>query len=175
MNRHWLFVPVVAVLAIALGFFATLWATPSVIMDRAWNRLSERAGINHMAHTPQIDASRREIVRPSPDLAYSVCAFDLRDGPLEIHVAPVPDHYWSLTIFDQDTNAVLVRSDRDTRGKPINLVVAKRGQRAPSGMEQLDMPGNKGVALIRILLKGRDDFAMVEKARAPSFCRPVKS
>lgn len=175
MNRHWLLMPLVAALAIGIGYFVTFWATPTVIMDRAWNRLSERAGVNHMAHTPQVDATRREIVRPSPDLAYSVCAFDVAKAPLKIHVAPIPGHYWSLTVFDQDTNAIFVRSDRDTGGKPVDIVLAMRNQATPEDLERLAVKSHQGVALVRILLKGREDFAAVEELRAASYCQSLGS
>ena len=167
--------PVLLALLAALGaWYATLAAAPTVIMDRAWERLAAQAGYNRMAHTPLVTAERQTIVRPSPDLAYSICAFDLTQSPLEVMANPVPDHYWSLTVFDSVTDVAFVESDRDSKGAPIRLVLATAGQSVPKGARKIVMPDAKGVALIRVLLKNRGEIDAVDAFRKQSFCRPLK-
>lgn len=173
MSR-WIGPVIVAVIAALAAWYGTLAAAPTVIMDRAWERLADQTGYNAMAHTPLVTAERQTIVRPSPDLAYSVCAFDLGKTPLEVMANPVPDHYWSLTVFDSVTNVAFVESDRDTGGKPIRIVLATADQQVPKGMRKIVMPDAKGVALIRVLLKSRGEIGAVDAFRKQSFCRPVK-
>ncbi|WAC25267.1 DUF1254 domain-containing protein [Blastomonas sp. SL216] len=163
-----------AVLAALAGWYGTLAAAPTVIMDRAWARLADQVGTNTMAHTPLVTAERQTIVRPSPDLAYSVCTFDLGQGPLEVMANPVPDHYWSLTVFDSVTDVAFVESDRDTRGKSIRIVLATADQAVPEGARKIMLPDAKGVALIRVLLKNRGEIGAVDAYRKKSFCRPLK-
>lgn len=173
MSR-WIGPLVLAVIAALAAWYGTLAAAPSVIMARAWDRLSEQAGHNRMTHTPLVTAERQTIVRPSPDLAYSVCAFDLSKSPIEVMANPVPDHYWSLTVFDSVTDVAFVESDRDSAGKPIRLVLATADQTVPPGARKVVMPDARGVALIRVLLKIRGEIGAVDAYRKQSFCRPIK-
>lgn len=174
MSR-WIGPLIVAVLAGLAGWYGTLAATPSFIMDRAWGKLAEQAGHNRMTHSPLVKAESQVIVRPSPDLAYSVCAFDLTGGPLEVRANPVPQHYWSLTVFDSVTNVAFVESDRDSKGAPVRIVLATAGQAVPQGMRKITMPDAKGVALIRVLLKNRGEIAAVDAFRKRSYCRALQS
>jgi uncharacterized membrane protein len=165
---------VVAVLAALAGWYATMALAPTVIMDRAWERLAAQSGINRMTHAPLVVAESQTIVRPSPDLAYSVCAFDLTEGPMRVHAHPVPGHYWSLTVFDGQTNAAFVESDREANGAPVDIVLATADQATQGGVRRIDMPGAKGVALLRVLLNDAADFDAVTPNRKRSYCRPVK-
>ncbi|WP_017671978.1 DUF1254 domain-containing protein [Blastomonas sp. AAP53] len=174
MSR-WIGPLLVAVLAALAGWYGTLAATPSFIMDRAWEKLAAQAGVNRMTHSPLVTAESQTIVRPSPDLAYSVCAFDLTDGPLEIRANPVPDHYWSLTVFDSQTNVAFVESDRDSKGAPVRIVLAAAGQAVPTGARKVVLPDAKGVALIRVLLKNRGEIAAVDAFRKKSYCRTLEA
>lgn len=172
MSR-WIGPVVVAVIAAVAAWYGTLAATPTVIMDRAWMRLSEQAGYNKMTHTPLVTAERQTIVRPSPDLAYSICAFDLSKAPLEVMANAVPDHYWSLTVFDSVTNVAFVESDRDSKGRPIRIALATADQIVRRGVRKIVMPDGKGVALIRVLLNNRAEIGAVDAYRKKSFCRPL--
>lgn len=173
MSR-WIGPLALAVLAALAGWYATLAATPTVIMDFAWERLAAEAGYNRMTHSPLVKAESQFVVRPSPDLAYSICAFDLSEGPLEVMANPVPDHYWLLTVFDSVTNVAFVESDRDSKGAPIRIVLATADQPVTKGARKVIMPDAKGVALIRVLLKSRSEMGAVDAFRKKSFCRPLK-
>lgn len=172
---RWIGPVILAVLAALGAWYGTLAAAPTVIMDQAWERLATQAGFNRMAHSPLVTAERQTIVRPSPDLAYSICAFDLTHSPIEVTANPVPDHYWSLTVFDSVTDVAFVESDRDTGGKPIRIVLATADQAVLSNARKVVMPDAKGVALIRVLLKNRAEIGAVDAYRTQSFCRPLKS
>ena len=52
-----------------------------------------------------------------------------------------------------------MRGDRDTGGKPARLAVLKAGQHVPQGYEPVVLQYNKGIALMRILLVDRAQFA----------------
>lgn len=171
---RWIGPLIVAAVAAFAGWYGTLAATPMVIMDQAWEKLATQSGFNRMTHGPLVTAESQTIVRPSPDLAYSVCAFDLTQGPVKVHAHPVPGHYWSLTVFDNETNVAFVESDRDSRGAPVEVVLATADQVVPGGVRTITMPSAKGVALLRVLLKDRAEFANVTRDRKQSYCRPLK-
>ncbi|MEZ5708071.1 MAG: DUF1254 domain-containing protein [Blastomonas sp.] len=171
MMRRWI-APLAAGLgAVVLGYLGTMWFTPSLVMDRAWIGMSELAGVNHMLHAPLSNAGRRGIVRPSPDLAYSLCPFDLGNGPVLVHAEAVPDRYWSITVFDNVTNAVFTKSDRDTGGKNADVALVRSGQSVPAGIETVELPDDKGIALVRVLMHDRSEIAEIQPIRAKSFCK----
>lgn len=172
MSR-WIGPIVLAAIAAFGAWYITLAATPQFIMARAWDRLAAQTGVNRMTHTLLVTAERQTIVRPSPDLAYSVCAFDLAQGPLKVHANPVPGHYWSLTVFDSKTNVAFVESDRDSKGAAVDVVLATGDQKVPDGARAVTMPSARGVALLRVLLNNRGEFDAVTGFRGQSFCRPV--
>ncbi|WOE76432.1 DUF1254 domain-containing protein [Alterisphingorhabdus coralli] len=156
------------------GYFGVFSQAPSYIMGRAWDSITERVGEpNVMSHVPLVDASSRDVVRPSPDLLYSICPFDLHKAPLRVHAEAVPDHYWSLTVFDEETNAVYVRSDRDTGGESIDVVVGRFDQLVNKTGEKVQVPGNKGIALVRVLMKDRSEFDAIDPIRSKSTCEPI--
>jgi uncharacterized membrane protein len=172
MIRRWLF-PLVIGLALAFAAYQTfLVLMPGALMRVALSRL-DKAGVNRFAHGPLATDKSRVIVRPSPDLAYSSCPFDLSKGPLLIEVAPVPAPYWSLSVFDARTDVAFVRNNRDTGGKPIRIALVGEGQAAPPGVEAVRLGHDRGVALIRILVESRDKFPAIDRARRASVCRPV--
>ena len=172
MMRRWL-LPVLTGLSLAwVAWIFVLHATPSFLMGMAMARL-DKAGVNRFAHGPLATDKSRVIVRPSPDLAYSSCPFDLSKGPVLVDVAPVPAPYWSLSIFDQRTDVAFVRNNRETRGGSIRIALARDGQEVPAGIETVRLADNRGIALVRILVESKDRFAEIDRARKASVCQPL--
>jgi len=159
-----------AVLALA-AWHITLAATPDALMRLAVGRVAKAGGMNRFAHAPLATAASRTIVRPSPDLAYSSCPFDLSRGPLLIDAVPVPAPYWSLSIFDSHTNVALVRNGEQARHQPFHIAVLAPGQAAPAGYEAVHVDGTRGIALIRILVDVRPRFPAIDAERRATTCR----
>ena len=171
MIRHWIG-PVI--LGGLLGLFAwhtAMMATPDVLMGLAVQRISAVGGINQFTHAPLATAASRTIVRPSPDLAYSSCPFDLTGGPLLIDAVPVPAPYWSLSIFDSHTNVALVRNGEAVRDQPFHIAVLAPGQAAPKGYEPVHVDGTRGIALVRILIDVSARFPAIDAERRATTCR----
>jgi uncharacterized membrane protein len=61
-------------------------------------------------------ADNQPVERPSPDLSYSGGVFDLVKGPVLLDIAPVPDHYWSVSIFDARTRDAIRRQSTCRQG-----------------------------------------------------------
>ncbi len=168
--RGWIVPLLVGAALGGVAYQGTLVATPFALMYAASNRIATTGRVNVMAHGPMVRAEQQPIVRPSPDLSYSNCVFDLSNGPVLIDVVPVPDYYWSVSIFDARTDVAAVRSDRDTGGGPARLALIRDGQKAPVGYESVKLNYDKGIALIRILLTAPDDFPAVDAIRQKSRC-----
>lgn len=173
MMRAWLFPVLAGVMMTAAAYQATLLATPYALMYAALQKIGERGQSNRFAFSPMPTADNQPIVRPSPDLSYSTCVFDLSNGPVLVDVAPVPGRYWSVSIFDARTDVAAVRSDRDTKGNAARVALVKKGQQAPKGYEPVVLQYDRGLALIRILLASPDEFPTIDAIRRKSNCRQI--
>lgn len=160
--------PVLLAALVAVGTYAaTLWATPYGMMAKAMEKLGT-GGINVMRHQGLPTAENRWIVRPSPDLAYSICVFDLSMGPVKIDAFVPPRRYWSLSVFDANTDNIFSVNDRAVEGGRYALTLSKGAARG-----SLVVPGGKGIALIRILVTDAQDLASIDALRRRSTCAPA--
>ena len=155
---------------------ATAWAVivwiPYGLMNVAMDRLGQ-GGVNTMSYGNLATPERQPVVRPSPDLAYSSCPYDLSKGPVAIDVTPVPGRYSSLSLFDAATDVIFVRNDMQAGGKPYRIILARDGQTAPPGAEIVRTNHDKGIALIRLLLKDPAEIGGLDAVRRQSSCRTV--
>tara|TARA_B100000678_G_scaffold259037_1_gene239036 strand:+ start:1470 stop:2021 length:552 start_codon:yes stop_codon:yes gene_type:complete len=178
MNRVLLIILTIvsfAVGAVAM-FYIALHAVPSKAMEKAIDRISENGqNINTWTHAKRTTAASRAVVRPSPDLAYSACAYDLSDGPVRIKVSPVEDiAYWSLSTFDGETNNFYAVNDLDAKGAGADIVLAREGADTSScDLPVVESPTDNGLALIRRLAPTAEAFERVETARKTDVCAPI--
>jgi len=164
--------PLALFVALGLGsHFAVLQFAPHLIMGRALTLLEERGQPLHgFALGPRMTPESQSIVRPSPDLAYSACLFDLEQAPdgLEITMAAY-DGYSSLSFFDRQTNNfATIRGDGETatvRLLPPRFVNLEKGG--------ILAPTNKGVILIRRLAPTAQDYRAVEAIAGNDQCKPL--
>lgn len=171
MMHRWIGPLVVALLLGAAAWQTALVAAPDALMKLALQRVAKAGGENRFSHAPLATAASRAIVRPSPDLAYSSCPFDLSKGPLLIDAVPVLAPYWSLSVFDTHTDVVLVRNGVKAGYRPFHVAILASGQTAPAGYEAIHVDGTHGFALIRILIDERDRFPAIDRERRATTCR----
>lgn len=171
--RRWLFPLLLGLVLAFAGYHLALVQFPRVLMGLATHRIAKGAGYNTMFAAPLATDKARAIVRPSPDLAYSSCPFDLSKGPVLVDVAPVPALYWSLSIFDARTDVAYVRNNIEATNQPIRVAIAQAGQPVPDGMTAVRVNGTTGIALIRILVPDRSQFPAIDAARKKSSCKAL--
>lgn len=160
-----------ALVAVAAGYAAIAYI-PYGLMKVAIERLGQ-GGVNSMSYGNLANPDRQPVVRPSPDLAYSSCPYDLSAGPVAIDVVPVPGRYSSLSIFDAKTDVLFVRNDVEAGGRPFRIIVARDGQAAPAGAETVRTSHDRGIALIRLLLKDPAEIGALDAQRRQSRCATV--
>lgn len=171
--RRWIFPLILGVVAALVAYQAALVSAPRFLMGAAIKRVGQ-GGMNQMTHAPLATDRSHAIVRPSPDLAYSSCPFDLSAGPVRIEVPPIPSAYWSLSVFDARTDVVFVRNNVETKGQGLDLALAS-GDAPPSGQgPTVRVKGNRGIALVRVLVEDRTAFAPIDAARRKASCGAVR-
>lgn len=173
MSRHWGIAAIIGLILAGICYTRALDATPGMLMSTAVGRVAKGAGINAMYFGPLATDQARAIVRPSPDLAYASCAYDVAKGPVLVDAMPVNAPYWSLSVFDDQTDVAFVRNNGQSGGQPIRIAILKAGMRAPAGYEPVPVGGNRGVALIRVLVVDRANFAALDAQRRGSKCGVV--
>ncbi len=169
---------VVAVLAIAtVTHFCAVWALPRVIMRVVLSRGADRAGKNQLTHPPMPTAADREIVRPSPDFAYSVCVLDLSQGPVRVEV-PLTPPYTSVALYSGATDNYFVQNDRASGGRPLDLVVVAPGEpppaRVPAESQVVEAPDATGLVLVRRVVESPEAFPALDAARRRARCAPFE-
>ena len=170
--RNWLGPLLFGLLVAAAATWAAIGAIPYGLMKIAADRLGQ-GGVNTMSYGNLATPARQPVVRPSPDLAYSSCPYNISDGPIAIDVTPVPDRYSSLSIFDAATDVIFVRNDVEAGGKPFRIIVARPGQAVPKGAEIVRTNHDHGIALVRILLKDPTEIGALDAIRRQSSCGTV--
>lgn len=161
-------------LAVIIHIIA-IFAVPNVIMGTLISRAGEANGVNTIFHGKRADATSRQIVRPSPDLIYSMCVFDLSNGPVTL-AAPIPtDTYWSLSAFDDNTNNFFVVNGRQITTDHVEFVLARDSYQAPAvgGAPVILSPSTTGVVLFRTLIQSEDRFEALDEVRKQATCAPL--
>lgn len=166
---RWIRPVIVMLMVAALTLVGGVLAMPTVIMNVAIDRASQIA-VNRMEHRALATPENQPIVRPSPDLAYSSCPYDVSAGPVVFEVHPLADRYQSLSIFDAKTDVIFVRNDVQAGGKPYRIVLALKDQPVPAGVEVVRTDYPRGIGLIRLLLTNPAELPQVAAERAKSTC-----
>lgn len=157
----WLLITLVLAVAIHLVFVRLF---PNLIMFVVGRVV--KSPVNEMIHMPPTTAESRSVVRPSPDLLYSAVKFDVSKRPLRIRAA-VPETYWSISFFANNTDNFLVVNDKTLDGSPEFVLVGK-GQRSPDsdGAHIVEAQSNTGVVLLRTLVMDQariDELVDIQK------------
>ncbi len=178
MKRVWLIWIVGAVLVAAAAHFTFMMAYPNLLMSVAMKRLSrDGAAENVWMHSPRMTEDVRIIVRPSPDLAYSSCVFNLSAAPVRFAIEPWGD-YMSLSLFAANTDNFFTLNDRRMPPEGGVVILHRRGQAvapeaAVGAIAVVESPSTRGIALIRRLAPTPERFAAAEAARGREACEAV--
>ncbi len=142
--------------------------------------IRQRQGVNVALPAPRPNARNQKVVRPSPDLLYTVCPFDVSARALHV-TAPVQETYVSLSGFAANTDNFLVINDRqlaaDADGrKQFNVVIRGRTSAAgplPPGALVVEVPTDRGVLLFRSLIPSNDSLDTLYRYQARQVCNPL--
>lgn len=169
--------PVAAlVLAALLGFTLVLRWIPGFVMTRAMDQIEmDGTPVNTARHAPPVTEESRSVVRPSPDIMYSICLFDLSGGPLMIQ-SRWPDRgaYASISLFDAQTNNFLTVSDSSQPGRTVLWLLGPDSETAvaPDGVTAVQSPTMRGVVLYRRILDASASLASADAERQSFLCTP---
>jgi len=166
-----------------LGVFLCAWVgqyllalvIPNLVMEILYQRGGAQMDYNTLSVNPRPDETMRQVVRPSPDLLYANCIFNLEQGPLVIEAA-VPQRYWSMQFYQMNTdNFAGITNQREESYRvgtvvKVTLIGPDNNPGDYSG-EVIQSPTQRGIMLLRASAIGDDTKARA--ALEKSSCRPA--
>jgi uncharacterized membrane protein len=172
--RNWKWIAATLLIA-AVVHGASVLLLPRLVMFRAMAGTTGPAGINTMVHAPRPSSRSRGVVRPSPDLLYSICVYDLSaaNGAVRVSTHDAPQTYWSVSVFDADTNNFHALNDRQAKTGAADFVLVTAGRSFAAGeLPVVATPTNRGIVLFRTLVNDETHIAEIDAARHYAACAP---
>lgn len=179
-QRLWFYRCVALAATALLVHLAAIWAAPRLIMQVLLNGPQAKVMQMHnrAAFPPPVTAQSRSIVLPSPDMLYSVCVFDVTQGPVRVQAHPRLSTYWSIALYGNNSDNFFVVNDRQAGNAPVDLWLVAgdadaAGAAIPAGSRVVVTPSRQGFLLMRVLTGNYDaEKAVVEPARRTLQCTP---
>lgn len=181
-QRLWFYRGLTLLTTAILVHLAAVWAAPRLIMQVLMNGpMAKTMNMhNQAAYPPAVTAASRTVVMPSPDMLYSVCAFDVRNGPVRVTANPQLPSYWSIALYAANSDNFHVVNDRQAAGKPVDLWLVSDGTspagaaQPPTGSTVVVSPSSTGFLLMRVLTGNYDaEKDVLEPARRTLQCTPA--
>jgi len=179
--KPWMKWTLTVLVGAVLVHVAATWALPRVIMNVAMTRIGGEGGINRFSHAARATHEFKAVVRPSPDLNYSICVLDVGAGPVRIE-APVSAPYTSVSVFAANTDNVFAQNDKDAAADgTVSVIVAREGaeiaeaRATDASANVVYLPGDKGLALVRRVITSDAQNAQLNALRESSICAPLGS
>ncbi len=169
---RWLGAAALFLVCVAAGHVLALRAAPEFIMSRAMAAMADRGVPLHgFVLSPRITPETQTVVRPSPDLAYSICRFDLAAAPGGIRVrAGAYDGMSSISVFDDQTvNIATVRVEAE----PAEFILTGQDTPADPALPAIEPGSERGLILIRRLAPTAAAYDRVRRAAQNDACEPL--
>ena len=176
--RPWVKILLAVVIIAAITHVVIILASPYLIMRSAMGgMLARTGGANIPLSTPTATATSRAVVKPSPDLAYTVCVYDISQGPVLIGGVP-SSAYWSIGLYAANTDNFHVITPKASVGGHVNVVLAKSRDRAeiPAWKREYPVvvpPSQRGIVLWRYLVLDEAGLVDARAAQKTAICQAL--
>lgn len=150
---------------------------PDLIMWRAMSLMGARGG-NTVVHVNRATADSRTIVKPSPDLLYSHCVYDVSRAPVKITTAAPTGTYWSVALYAANTDNFFVLNDTAAGAKPATIILLGKDQTLaaqPEGTLIVTPPSPRGLVLFRTLINDDTREPELDRERRDAKCESLSA
>jgi len=116
-------------------------------------------------------ARDRVIVRPSPDLHYSILRYDINRRPLRLTAVIPPGQYWSVSGYAMNTDNFFVINDLQAKSNPIQVVLVPKGAKyinASGKAHLVTAPTREGIVLVRTVIPSKADLPRLREIQKQS-------
>jgi uncharacterized membrane protein len=179
--RRRIFWTVAVVLLATVAHLGVVLFAPMVDVGRRMAAFEAAAPANSLRKVPPVGPGRSILVEPSPDISYAFCRFDISTQPLKVS-APIPDSYWSLSIYSDTGENLYTINDAQTGVRRLELVIVDALQAEPEGGAILDVPEDSfhyaspvrhGLVLLRGYIPDRSQRQIIDSTIASATCAPL--
>ena len=121
-------------------------------------------------------ANSRDVIRPSPDLMYSGCGYDVTYDPLVINT-DIPNSYWSVSFFsDNSDNFTTINNDQISEGSMTIYLFGpdSKPSRIKDGYVVVS-PSNRGLMLVRQFIGNGSNLDILYKTQSSLECYPLSN
>jgi uncharacterized membrane protein len=155
-GRRWLALAPVTLALAGVMHVAMVKAIPIAITTIFMKRLGQQAGVNHVVANGLPTDKSRAVVKPSPDLLYAACIYDVSRGPVHMAIKP-PETYWSLSLYAGNTDNFFKLGAADTTSGTVEIVLGRPADAATAKARYpsatfVPAASEAGVMLARILV-----------------------
>lgn len=167
------------VLLAAFIHIVAVLTLPYLAPQNAWARVSALSEPNRMVVLPAASPSHQSLPLMAPDVRYSVCRFDLSDGPIRLSTQ-ILDGLWSISFYTPRGENFYAITGRELKRNRIEIIIStqnevgvKAGASLLDEIEDLvvvDSPVREGIAMIRAPLLGPSYAAQTEAALKRGAC-----
>ncbi|MEM6747057.1 MAG: DUF1254 domain-containing protein [Pseudomonadota bacterium] len=144
-----------------VGWNVTLQRVPVAVMEAIEARMVGPEGEwNTCVHERQYGPLPR-VARSNPDSMVTRIAYDLSAGSLRLRGKTWPD-YWSLSVYDQNTDNVFVVNDQQIEGDSFDYTLVRTSDvSVADGSQKIVSPTRRGILLIRRFVVSEADVLAV--------------
>ncbi|KPP81447.1 DUF1254 domain-containing protein [Erythrobacter sp. HL-111] len=156
------------------GFQSRIHAIPYEEMARIEALMKSRGATNTMVLSPPV-TPQTPVPRNNPDTRPTYCWVDLSEGPVRVS-GPLPESYWSLSVYTPDSLNPFVASDRDfAPAQAFDFIVARLGeapQVLPDSARLIEIDALKAAVLLRYYVPRQEDIEQIDALRWAARCAP---
>ena len=168
---------IVTLLLAGILHVAIVKLIPIAITSTFMSRVVGQFGVNRILANPLPTDKARAVVKPSPDLLYATCIYDVSAGPVRVSITP-PSTYWSLSLFERNSDNFFKLSAADVKGGSAELIVgqsadADRAKAAFPSSVFVAAPGSRGVMLARLLVLDPSHMVAERAAQQSVRCETI--
>jgi uncharacterized membrane protein len=130
---------------------------------------------NQWIFAPPSTAKNRAVVRPSADLLYSICCYDVSQYPLRL--TAVTSDYWAISGFSMNSDNFFVINDKQANSNPIEVVLIPKGvafQDPTRKAHVIETPSNRGIILIGAVVTNKTALTDLMQIQKQATIEPVK-
>ncbi len=174
--KKWILWTALATILFALAVHLAVVAyIPYKVMDTVMNVRFKDLPRNTMNFGPPTTVESRDVVRPSPDILYSICIYDVSKKPLLI-TCPLPEGYWSASFYADNTDNFFVINDRQARSNPVQLLLVGKNNTATELANAITVKAqsDRGLVLIRMLVPDENALPSLIDVQQKAGCKQLE-
>lgn len=174
MKKWILWTALAAFLFAVIVHIAVVSYVPFKAMDIVMNQRFKDLPRNMMIPSPPTTADSRNVVRPSPDILYSICMYDVSKKPLLFNCV-LPEGYWSASFYADNTDNFFVINDRQAKSKTVKILLVGKNMPAPVAGDAIIVKAqsDKGLALIRMIVPDDKSLPGLIDVQRQANCKQV--